>query len=216
LGIRRKEQICNHPSHWLGDGAWAEDDSGKWARLRELSEVIAAKQEKALVFRQFREVTARLGAFLGSVFGRPGLVLHGETEVKKRQELGSRRKSRFPSSCCRSRRVARWLEAQLDRRLARGALRPLVEPGGREPGHRPGVPHRPDEERSGPQIRLQGNRRREDRLETGLLQPIFGYEGVERAVSTQKSSVKERSGEAGFDTPFRANALKNCPWKCIG
>jgi non-specific serine/threonine protein kinase len=96
-GIRRKglvlaflmrfKQICNHPSQWLGDGAWAEDDSGKWARLREIGEVIAAKQEKALVFTQFREVTAPLATFLGGVFGRPGLVLHGEVEVKKRKDL---------------------------------------------------------------------------------------------------------------------------------
>jgi non-specific serine/threonine protein kinase len=40
-----------------------------------------------LVFTQFREVTAPLAAFLGQVFGGPGLVLHGETEVKKRKEL---------------------------------------------------------------------------------------------------------------------------------
>jgi len=99
-GIRRKglvlaflvrfKQICNHPSQWLGDGAWAEGDSGKWARLRELGEVIAARQEKALVFTQFREVTAPLASFLGGVFGRPGLVLHGETEVKKRKDLVKR------------------------------------------------------------------------------------------------------------------------------
>src|SRR5664279_5648144 len=31
--------------------------------------------------------TAPLVAFLGSVFGKPGLVLHGETEVKKRKDL---------------------------------------------------------------------------------------------------------------------------------
>jgi non-specific serine/threonine protein kinase len=85
--LMRFKQICNHPSQWLGDGAWAEDDSGKWARLRELGEVIAAKQEKALVFTQFREVTAPLASFLGGVFGRPGLVLHGDTEVKKRKDL---------------------------------------------------------------------------------------------------------------------------------
>ncbi len=86
----RLKQICNHPSQWLGDGAWAEEDSGKWTRLRELTEVIAAKQEKVLVFTQFREVTAPLAAFLGGVFGRPGLVLHGETEVKKRKDLVKR------------------------------------------------------------------------------------------------------------------------------
>jgi non-specific serine/threonine protein kinase len=85
--LMRFKQICNHPSQWLGDGSWAEDDSGKWARLRDLAEVIAARQEKVLVFTQFREVTAPLAAFLGSVFGRPGLVLHGETPVKQRQEI---------------------------------------------------------------------------------------------------------------------------------
>ncbi|MEO8661332.1 MAG: DEAD/DEAH box helicase [Bryobacteraceae bacterium] len=85
--LMRLKQICNHPSQWLGDGAWSEADSGKWARLRELAEVVAAKQEKMLVFTQFREVTAPLAAFLGSVFQRPGLVLHGETEVKKRKDL---------------------------------------------------------------------------------------------------------------------------------
>jgi len=83
----RFKQICNHPSQWLGDGAWGEHDSGKWARLREIAEVIRAKQEKMLVFTQFREVTAPLRAFLASVVGGPGLVLHGETEVKKRKEL---------------------------------------------------------------------------------------------------------------------------------
>jgi len=96
-GIRRKglvlsflmrfKQICNHPSQWLGDGDWREQDSGKWARLRDIAEVIAAKQEKVLVFTQFREMTAPLAAFLGSIFGRAGLVLHGETEVKKRKDL---------------------------------------------------------------------------------------------------------------------------------
>ncbi len=88
--LMRFKQICNHPSQWLGDGAWAEADSGKLARLREISEVIAAKQEKVLVFTQFRETTAPLAALLGSIFGRPGLVLHGETDVKKRQALVTR------------------------------------------------------------------------------------------------------------------------------
>ncbi|MPY89801.1 MAG: ATP-dependent helicase [Luteitalea sp.] len=85
--LMRFKQICNHPSQWLGDGGWAEADSGKLARLREIAAVIAAKQEKVLVFTQFREVTDPLAAFLGSVFGRPGLVLHGQIDVTKRQSL---------------------------------------------------------------------------------------------------------------------------------
>jgi SNF2 family DNA or RNA helicase len=85
--LMRLKQICNHPSQWLGDGAWAEEDSGKLARLRDIAEVVAARQEKALIFTQFRETTAPLAAFLGSVFGRAGIVLHGETEVRKRKEL---------------------------------------------------------------------------------------------------------------------------------
>src|ERR1019366_4694765 len=50
--LMRLKQICNHPSQWLGDGSWSEADSGKLARLREIAEVIAAKQEKALIFTQ--------------------------------------------------------------------------------------------------------------------------------------------------------------------
>jgi non-specific serine/threonine protein kinase len=85
--LMRFKQICNHPSHWLGDGAWREADSGKLERLREIAEVIASKQEKVLVFTQFREATEPLSDFLGSVFGRFGLVLHGGTAVAKRQAL---------------------------------------------------------------------------------------------------------------------------------
>jgi superfamily II DNA or RNA helicase len=85
--LMRFKQICNHPSQWLGDGAWAEEDSGKLARLRDIAEVVASRQEKALVFTQFRETTGPLEAFLGGVFGRPGLVLHGATAVKNRKEM---------------------------------------------------------------------------------------------------------------------------------
>jgi superfamily II DNA or RNA helicase len=85
--LMRFKQICNHPSQWLGDGSWSEEDSGKLTRLRELTEEIATRQEKALIFTQFRETTAPLATFLGHVFGRSGLVLHGETQVAKRKEL---------------------------------------------------------------------------------------------------------------------------------
>jgi superfamily II DNA or RNA helicase len=85
--LMRLKQICNHPSQWLHDNAWGEADSGKLARLREIAEVVASRQEKMLLFTQFREMTAPLSEFLGTVFGRPGLVLHGETAVRGRRDL---------------------------------------------------------------------------------------------------------------------------------
>jgi non-specific serine/threonine protein kinase len=88
--LLRFKQITNHPSHWLGDDRWREADSGKFRRLREIAETIAAKQEKVLVFTQFREMTAPLASFLGSVFGRDGVVLHGGTPVGERRALVDR------------------------------------------------------------------------------------------------------------------------------
>jgi SNF2 family DNA or RNA helicase len=88
--LMRFKQICNHPSQWLNDNVWAEEQSGKLARLREIGEVVAARQEKMLVFTQFREMTAPLAGFLGGVFGRPGLVLHGETPVRQRRTMVQR------------------------------------------------------------------------------------------------------------------------------
>ena len=85
--LMRLKQICNHPSQWLGDNAWDEADSGKLSRLREIAEVVASRQEKMLVFTQFREMTGPLATFLGNVFGRAGLVLHGDTAVKGRRDL---------------------------------------------------------------------------------------------------------------------------------
>ena len=88
--LMRFKQICNHPSQWLGDGAYEPNESGKLSRLRELCEPIAARQDKVLVFTQFREMTNPLALYLAEVFGRSGLVLHGGTPVKKRQGLVKR------------------------------------------------------------------------------------------------------------------------------
>ena len=85
--LMRFKQICNHPSQWLGDGGYEPGDSGKLSRLRELCESIASRQDKVLVFTQFREMTEPLTGFLEEVFGRAGLVLHGGTPIKKRQNL---------------------------------------------------------------------------------------------------------------------------------
>ncbi|MCU7906149.1 MAG: DEAD/DEAH box helicase [Candidatus Thiodiazotropha sp. (ex Epidulcina cf. delphinae)] len=88
--LLRFKQICNHPSQLLGDDEFDPKKSGKFQRLAELCEEIASRQEKLLVFTQFREMTAPLANFLTQQFGRPGLVLHGGTAVKQRQKLVER------------------------------------------------------------------------------------------------------------------------------
>ncbi|MCF6354000.1 MAG: DEAD/DEAH box helicase [Candidatus Polarisedimenticolaceae bacterium] len=88
--LMRFKQICNHPSQLLGDVEYDPKKSGKFQRLAELCEEIASRQEKLLVFTQFREMTAPLAGFLAQQFGQPGLVLHGGTAVKQRQKLVER------------------------------------------------------------------------------------------------------------------------------
>jgi SNF2 family DNA or RNA helicase len=85
--LLRLKQICNHPSHFTGDGSWKREQSGKFQRLAELCEEIASRQDRVLVFTQFREMAEPLSAFLADVFGQEGFLLHGGTPVAKRQEL---------------------------------------------------------------------------------------------------------------------------------
>lgn len=85
--LLRLKQICNHPSQWLGHGEYEPAGSGKFLRLQELAAAIAAKQEKMLVFTQFREIIPALHDCLVDVFQRDGLMLHGQTPIKQRAQL---------------------------------------------------------------------------------------------------------------------------------
>jgi len=85
--ILRLKQLCNHPSQLTGDGSFDPAESGKFRRLAALGEEIASRQERALVFTQFREMARPLSTYLAEVFGRPGLVLDGQTPVKRRRKL---------------------------------------------------------------------------------------------------------------------------------
>jgi non-specific serine/threonine protein kinase len=84
------KQLCNHPDHYLGGTVYAEEESGKYSRLREIGETIYAKRERVLVFTQFQEITTPLKSFLESIFYHQGLVLHGGTPVARRKEIVER------------------------------------------------------------------------------------------------------------------------------
>jgi non-specific serine/threonine protein kinase len=88
--LMRLKQICNHPAQATGTNDYEAEQSGKFRRLAEIAEEVASRQEKALVFTQFREIAEPLAEFLATLFGRSGLVLHGGTTVGKRKELVDR------------------------------------------------------------------------------------------------------------------------------
>ena len=88
--LMRLKQVCNHPSQYLDQREFAAEDSGKFSRLAALCEPIAERQEKMLVFTQFQSICEPLAKYLGDVFGRKGLVLHGGVPVGKRKELVQR------------------------------------------------------------------------------------------------------------------------------
>ncbi len=81
------KQICNHPAQFSGNGEYDPESGGKFLRLTDIAEEIDSRQEKMLVFTQFREMTEPLHEHLSRCFKRPGLILHGGTSIKKRQHL---------------------------------------------------------------------------------------------------------------------------------
>ncbi len=85
--IIKFKQICNHPDQYLGQSEYKDTYSGKFERLRDICETICEKRERVLIFTQFREMAEPLADYLETVFHQKGLVLHGGTAVKKRQEL---------------------------------------------------------------------------------------------------------------------------------
>ena len=85
--IMKLKQICNHPDQYLGQEAYAMEESGKLLLLKDICETIYEKRERVIVFTQFKEITEYLAAFLAQVFGHKGYVLHGGTPVAKRGKI---------------------------------------------------------------------------------------------------------------------------------
>jgi non-specific serine/threonine protein kinase len=81
------KQICNHPAQFDGSGDFNPAAGGKFQRITAIVEEISSRQEKVLIFTQFREMIEPLHEHLAGCFGRSGLMLHGGTSIKKRQQL---------------------------------------------------------------------------------------------------------------------------------
>ncbi len=88
--LMRFKQVCNHPSQLTGDGRYEAKESGKFQRLDDICSELSQRQERTLVFTQYREIIPPLEEHLARVFGRPGLTLHGGTGVRRRRNLVER------------------------------------------------------------------------------------------------------------------------------
>lgn len=105
--LARLKQICNHPAQFQGTDDYAPERSGKFLRLQELCASIAARQEKAILFTQFRTIIPHLHDLLSKVFGRSGLALHGGTPIPERQGIVSAfQKESGPPFCILSLKAA--------------------------------------------------------------------------------------------------------------
>ena len=85
--LTKFKQICNHPSHYLGQEAYNPKDSGKFEKLKEICEVIRDKHEKVLIFTQYREIVEPLAEYLSELFGQKGLIMHGSVPASKRGQI---------------------------------------------------------------------------------------------------------------------------------
>jgi len=85
--LTRLKQVCNHPSQLTGDKDYRPQHSGKFLRIQEICSELAERQEKVLVFTQYRDLIPYLEKYLAGIFGRPGLVLHGGTRPDRRTGL---------------------------------------------------------------------------------------------------------------------------------
>ena len=97
--------------------------------------------------------------------------MHGATPVRQRRALVERVPGGRAHALLRALAEGRRHGPEPDGGVPRDPLRPLVEPGRRGPGHRPRLPHRPEEERARAQVRVPrdggGEDRRDDRGQAG-------------------------------------------------
>jgi superfamily II DNA or RNA helicase len=90
--LTKLKQVCNHPSHFLGEGSERAlaGRSGKLARLEEMLDEALAAGDHMLVFTQFAEWGGRLRAYLQERLGTEVPYLHGGTPAAERDRLVER------------------------------------------------------------------------------------------------------------------------------
>ena len=140
--LMRFKQICNHPSQWLGDGNYGARASGKFHRLRDplRRDGVPAGKGADLhpVPRDDGASVGGAGRDLSTARADPARRDTGQKAAGARGSLSAGRRP----SVFRSFPQGGGRGAESDGSLPCHPLRPLVEPGRGEPGHRSGLPDR--------------------------------------------------------------------------
>jgi hypothetical protein len=90
------KQICNHPSHYLGDSGPLEERSAKLERCLYLIRTIASRSEYIILFTQYREMGLRLQRAMKERFGWSAPFLHGGSTIKQREHIVETFQSHHP------------------------------------------------------------------------------------------------------------------------
>ena len=163
--MTKLKQVCNHPAHFLRDGSRLAGPLGQARAAGRDPRGGAGGRGEGAAVHPVREFGALLRGHLAGRFGREVLFLHGGVAKPGRDAMVARFQADDAGVAAAVRAVAqgRRHRADPDRGQPRGPRRPLVEPGGGGPGHRPGVPDRPAAGGAGAQVRLRRHGRGEDR-----------------------------------------------------
>ncbi|MGO4888495.1 DEAD/DEAH box helicase [Anaerobacillus sp. MEB173] len=85
--LTKLKQICNHPAQFLKENAPLRHRSEKWEQLLILLDQIQAKNEKALLFTQYKQMGMLLQQGLNDFSHKKVPFLHGSLPPLKREEL---------------------------------------------------------------------------------------------------------------------------------
>lgn len=85
--ITALKQVCNHPRQFLKKGKSDATLSGKAMFLMDLLQQILDRNEKVLVFTQYREMGLMMAKMIKKQFGLDAPFLHGGISRKKRDEM---------------------------------------------------------------------------------------------------------------------------------
>ena len=196
--MAKLKQVCNHPAQLLHDGSRDRAALRQGRAPRGDPRRDPGRGRPGAVLHPVHRVRAPARAApVGPLRHRGRVPARGHPEEAPRRDGGAVPGGRGAAGHAALAQGGRH-RAHAHRGQPRGPPRPLVEPGRREPGHRPRVPHRAAAQRPGAQVPLPRHRRGAHR----------GDDRPEDARCRAWSSARARAGSPSC--PPTASARCSC------